>query len=160
MNSNPTPQKTRPPAPIVLNPATQWFIQAGVVLGLVLLWWSQTRTTVNLDTVESDRGGPVNHDAKGSRSGPTIHYRIDLNNAGKRELQLLPGVGEITAAQILDDRRDQGPFESIDDLARVAGVGEKTIQAIRPYCEVKSPLASDPSSTRSDNALQSVDRSK
>lgn len=51
---------------------------------------------------------------------------------------LLPGVGQKTANAILDDRRANGPFESVQDLTRVRGIGVKTILEIEPYCWSRS----------------------
>ncbi len=61
-------------------------------------------------------------------------FQINLNEAGKRELMLLPGVGERTANRILEDRERKGPFLSLHDLQRVPGIGPKTIQEISPHC--------------------------
>ena len=60
-------------------------------------------------------------------------YRIDLNTATKPEWMLLPGIGLKTAQRILADRDQNGPFESLDDLQRVAGIGPKTVAEIKPY---------------------------
>lgn len=54
---------------------------------------------------------------------------IDLNAAPEEILQLLPGVGEKTAAKIVAAR----PFTSIDDLLRVHGIGPKKLLKMRPY---------------------------
>jgi hypothetical protein len=52
--------------------------------------------------------------------------RLDLNHASLRELQTLPGVGKVTAERIVAER----PFGSVDDLARVGGLGPARIRAI------------------------------
>lgn len=54
---------------------------------------------------------------------------IDLNSAPVEILQLLPGVGEKTAQKIVLQR----PFDSIDDLTRVHGIGPKKLEKMRPY---------------------------
>lgn len=56
--------------------------------------------------------------------------RLDLNLAGVRELQTLPGVGRVTAERIVGERERGGPFGSVDDLARVGGLGPARIRAL------------------------------
>ncbi len=67
-----------------------------------------------------------------SWSAPTTR-RVDLNAATRAELRLLPGVGPALAERIERDRADNGPFVSVDDLARVRGIGPRTVLAIRPF---------------------------
>lgn len=57
--------------------------------------------------------------------------RIDLNAAGLAELDLLPGIGPALASRIIADRDENGPYDSIDDLQRVKGIGPKTVEKIR-----------------------------
>lgn len=52
---------------------------------------------------------------------------IDINSATADELTLLNGVGPVLAAAIIEHRDLHGPFESVDDLARVSGIGPATI---------------------------------
>ena len=55
---------------------------------------------------------------------------VDINVAGEAELRALPGIGESIAAKIVADRKANGPFESIEDLKRVSGIGDKRFEAI------------------------------
>lgn len=54
---------------------------------------------------------------------------IDPNTAARDELMRLPGIGEVTANAIIENR----PFKTIDDLDRVPGIGEATLKRIRPF---------------------------
>jgi len=62
-----------------------------------------------------------------------LHFQIDLNTADAATLQLLPGIGPATARKILNDRRQRGPFRSVDALQRIPGIGAKTVKALRPW---------------------------
>ncbi len=53
--------------------------------------------------------------------------QIDINTASLLELEQLISVGPSTAQKIIDAR----PFSSIDDLVKVKGIGEKTLQKIK-----------------------------
>jgi competence protein ComEA len=53
---------------------------------------------------------------------------LDLNEATAPQLQRVHGVGPVTAAAIVADRDARGPFESVEDLIRVRGVGPKTVE--------------------------------
>jgi len=61
---------------------------------------------------------------------------IDLNRATVRELTELPGVGEAIAKRIVDFRDKHGPFKRVEDLMKVKGIGEKSLEKIRPYIRV------------------------
>lgn len=61
---------------------------------------------------------------------------LDVNSATFQELVDLPRIGEVKAQAILDDRDENGPFESVDDLDRVHGIGPATVQVLREYVRV------------------------
>ena len=56
---------------------------------------------------------------------------LDINQASAAELETLKGVGPVYAERIVDYRSEQGRFESVDQLADVQGIGEKTVAAIK-----------------------------
>lgn len=58
-------------------------------------------------------------------SGEASGELVNINTATSEQLQSLPGVGEATAAAIIQDRERDGPFSSCEDLMRVSGIGEK-----------------------------------
>ena len=57
--------------------------------------------------------------------------KVNLNTASKTELMTLSGIGESKAAKIIQYREDKGSFASVDELAQVSGIGEKTVEALR-----------------------------
>ena len=62
---------------------------------------------------------------------------ININTASAKELaDFLPGIGEKKAERIVEYRRLAGEFVSVDELIKVDGIGEKTLENIRPYCRI------------------------
>ncbi|MBL8060413.1 MAG: ComEA family DNA-binding protein [Chthonomonas sp.] len=57
---------------------------------------------------------------------------ISLSRASAAELDKLPGVGPATAAKIIAYREQFGPFQSVEDLQKVKGIGPKKMAEIRP----------------------------
>lgn len=55
---------------------------------------------------------------------------IDLNTADAAELQQLNGIGEKKAELILLYRQEHGPFQTIEELMNVKGIGEKTFDSL------------------------------
>ena len=56
---------------------------------------------------------------------------IDPNRADADELTALPGIGPALAHRIVAERERGGPFRDADELARVSGIGEKTVEKLR-----------------------------
>lgn len=56
---------------------------------------------------------------------------VNINTAGVEELDELPGVGEATARAIVEDREQNGPFSTPEDLMRVSGIGEKKFERLQ-----------------------------
>lgn len=63
---------------------------------------------------------------------------VDINTANQEELEALPGIGPVKAAAILEYRRDNGPFQSAEELLNVDGIGEKLLEKIRGYITVST----------------------
>ena len=55
---------------------------------------------------------------------------VNINTAGMDELDALPGIGEATARAIVEDREQNGPFATPEDLMRVSGIGERKFEQL------------------------------
>ncbi len=56
---------------------------------------------------------------------------VDINRAGVTRLEALPGIGPTLAERIVRMRLLSGPYRSVDELARVRGIGPETLQELR-----------------------------
>lgn len=63
--------------------------------------------------------------------------KININRATAEELQTLNGIGPSKSEAIVRDREKNGPFKTVDELTRVSGIGEKTLENIRDFITVK-----------------------
>ena len=63
---------------------------------------------------------------------------VNLNTATKEELDGVNGIGPVKAQAILDHRKKNGPFKSVDDLQNVKGFGDKSVDKVRSELTVGS----------------------
>ena len=88
----------------------------------------------------ADSGAKTDSSAAGDAPfAETLAFVVELNSASKAELTNLPRVGEKLAERIVERREELGGFRSVDDLLGVKGIGEKTLDKMRPFCVV-APL--------------------
>ena len=70
-------------------------------------------------------------------SAATFAQAIDINTATAEQLEKgLKGIGPTKAAEIVKYREANGPFKSVDDLAKVPGIKGKTLDGIKPLVTV------------------------
>lgn len=69
--------------------------------------------------------------SSGTSSKKDLTAVVNINTAGVEELCNLSGIGEVKARAIVEYREQNGKFASIDDLAKVKGIGPKTVEKNR-----------------------------
>jgi competence protein ComEA len=92
-------------------------------------------------TDATPRASKTSGERKPGKKETALKSPIDVNRASAEELQRLPGVGVKMAQRILDERRKK-PFQSPADLRRVAGIGPKTLEKLKPYVVMGPPAES------------------
>ncbi|MDX6153350.1 helix-hairpin-helix domain-containing protein [Marinococcus sp. PL1-022] len=58
---------------------------------------------------------------------------VNVNEAEQVDLETVPGIGPAKATAILSYRKENGSFETIEELSNVSGIGEKTVEQLRDY---------------------------
>jgi len=90
--------------------------------------------------------GDASADARGGNTAisrariEVPRHRVDVAHAGEAELALLPDVGPSLAASIIDERETRGGFATLDDLARVRGMGAATLDGLRAEAVVHADV--------------------
>ena len=62
---------------------------------------------------------------------------VNLNTATAEQLMLLPGIGEAKARAILERRKQQGGFKTVDELVEVKGIGSAALERVRPFVAIQ-----------------------
>jgi len=70
-----------------------------------------------------------------ARAAASSRSRVSLNEATAAELEALPGVGPALAERIVTYRETNGPFQSVDELINVPGIGPTKLEQLRPYVQ-------------------------
>ncbi|MCA9060338.1 MAG: helix-hairpin-helix domain-containing protein [Planctomycetaceae bacterium] len=72
---------------------------------------------------------------------PEFHelFSVDINTATWVDWIQLEGIGQTLAHRIVADRKINGPFQSVDELQRVSGIGPKTLERLRPWLRCSFP---------------------
>lgn len=62
---------------------------------------------------------------------------VNINTASEEELTALSGIGPAKAAAIVLYRDESGPFQTIEDLKNVSGIGEKSFENLQAEITVQ-----------------------
>lgn len=116
-------------------------------VGGTLLWFafSQPGEGVTVVTERKDPEPQVLTETPDTPEAPGLLEGevLNLNTASQTELTRLPGIGETKAAAIVAWRQEHGSFQTVEDLMTVDGIGEKTLENLRPYVTVGEPAAEE-----------------
>ncbi len=109
-------------------------IALGVVLAYLLLAF----------VLKPDLAARVSDTLADARDALSGRYRkhpdhpVNLNSATAEELQQLPGIGPVTAAEIIRFRDQSGPFRRPEDLLALPRFTRRSLERLRPYITVGS----------------------
>ena len=63
---------------------------------------------------------------------------VNINTANVEQLMALDGIGESYAKRIIEFREKNGPFQNPEDLLKIKGIGEKTLESNKGRILVQS----------------------
>jgi competence protein ComEA len=81
---------------------------------------------------------------------------VNINTATEEELQTLKGIGPAKARAIIEYRRQHGPFQNIDELDNVKGIGKSTIDDLRSSATVSGGGARLPAPAKAPDAARTA----
>lgn len=87
---------------------------------------SGTRTLSNEDLIRFRSYGTSEEEDEPEESELT-----NLNEAGRRELRELPGIGPVLSGSIVNYREENDGFDRVRELTNVHGIGDVTYQELR-----------------------------
>ena len=85
------------------------------------------------DVLSKDSGeGIIQEDEKTTNTNI-----VNINKATENELSTLPGIGNSLATRIVEYRRQNGNFKTIEDIKNVSGIGESKFANIKDFISIK-----------------------
>ena len=69
-------------------------------------------------------------------SNSTKNTIVNINTASQTELETLPGIGPSTALKIINYRKENGKFKTIEDVKNVSGIGDAKFEKIKALIKV------------------------
>ena len=85
------------------------------------------------DVLSKDSGeGIIQEDEKTTNTNI-----VNINKATENELSTLPGIGNSLATRIVEYRKQNGNFKTIEDIKNVSGIGESKFANIKDFISIK-----------------------
>ncbi|GAA1822335.1 ComEA family DNA-binding protein [Nesterenkonia flava] len=91
------------------------------------LIWVPTRDELDEGFVPPGGGGDVTAPASPTEGESSL---ININTADAAELEQLPGIGPALSQRIVTYREDHGPFQALEELAAVSGIGPAILENV------------------------------
>ena len=78
----------------------------------------------------------VSEPAPPRSNSESVGERISINTATSPELERLPGIGPVLAQRIVEYREQNGPYQRLEDLLEVEGIGPSKLESLQDYVQV------------------------
>lgn len=103
-----------------------WLVAAGSVIAVASAAIWLLRDFQSLVPASGRREGSLAPPFIAPREGSLV---VNINDSTPEQLETVPGIGPSLAALIIAGR----PYQRVDDLLRISGIGERTLQSMRPF---------------------------
>ena len=111
------------------------YVSDGQKIEVPKLTSGDTSLNYKLITDELDKIGANKIDSTNEKSSSKSDL-VNINTADSSELQSLPGIGTTIANSIIEYRKENGNFETIEDLKNVSRIGDKTFDKLKDLITV------------------------
>ncbi|HAA24554.1 MAG TPA: competence protein ComEA [Ruminiclostridium sp.] len=125
-----------------------YIVVAVLILLIVLVLWGWYLKTNKIDVFVVSGGSENNQTQTAENepaggSGSTVPdtaeavSKININTADAESLMSLKGIGAVKADAIIEYRRQNGPFKSIEEIMNVKGIKKATFEKIKDSITVE-----------------------
>lgn len=92
----------------------------------------------NINEIEDHTNAYLSKENTISESSKNINNdeKININTATQTELETLPGIGPSTALRIIEYRKENGKFNSIEDIKKISGIGDRKFSQIKDLIKI------------------------
>lgn len=94
---------------------------------------SQETTYINKNTEGIET---TNIEKSSSNLANTTKEKVNINTATQTQLETLPGIGPSTAQKVINYRKENGKYKTIEDIKKVSGIGESKYNKIKELIKV------------------------
>lgn len=102
-------------------------------------YYGESASLGSEDGTEGSTGGkvPSQGSSESGASGSGKRYDVvNINTASQTELETLPGIGPSLALKIINYRKENGKFSSIEQIKDVSGIGESKFESLKKYITI------------------------
>ena len=89
------------------------------------------------NSISSDTTDSTGSQKTGKKAQDTQKQRINVNKADVATLESLPGIGPTYAGRIVEYRKRNDGFESLEELKKIKGIAEKRLEKLKPFIKLK-----------------------
>ena len=84
----------------------------------------------------NEKSSTTSNATKASNASTKSTEQININSATQTELETLPGIGSSTALKIINYRKENGKFKTIEEIKNVKGIGDAKYEKIKELIKV------------------------